>query len=127
MNLGLPKSKDRGAPTTRSKALRGSPVAPSAIDEVADTLGGEVARCAARATEHAMVLESIGVQSFDITRDIFRNARSPELLLLSHRIRGLVVHALSVLAELQCIAGRLDALAALRAADPALEPKDDDG
>jgi hypothetical protein len=74
-----------------------------------------------------MVLESIGVQSFDITRDIFRNARSPELLLLSHRIRGLVAHALGVLAELQCIAGRLDALAALRAADPALEPTERDG
>jgi hypothetical protein len=124
MNLGVAMSKDRRATAARGGVKSRTPVPPSAIDEVADTLSGEIGRCAARATESAIVLESIGVQSFDITRDIFRDAGPAELLLLSHRIRGLVSHALSVLADLQCTAGRLDALAALRAAEPALETKE---
>jgi hypothetical protein len=65
-----------------------------------------------------MLLESIATQSFALTGEIFRGARSAELLHLSHRMRGLVVHALGVLAELQCVAGRLDALAALRGVEP---------
>ena len=121
--MGKLKSMDRPAAASQGRAE--APSVPSAIDEIADALSGEIARCAARATEHAMLLESIGAQSFDMTGQIFRDARSTELLLLSHRIRGLVGHAFGVLAELQCIAGRLDALAALRAAEPALEPCDD--
>ena len=70
------------------------------------------------------VLESIGAQSFNVTSEIFRDARPAELLRLSHRMRGVVVHALGVLAELQCVAGRLDALAALRAVEPARAPRD---
>jgi hypothetical protein len=126
MNLMIGKDKARhrtvqGAP--RKKESGGA----SAFDEVADTLSGEIARCAARATEYAILLESVGVQTFDATGEIFRDARSAELLQVSHRIRGLVGQALGVLAELQCIAGRLDALAALRAAGLVLEPTDDGG
>ena len=99
---------------------------PRAIDEMMDLLNGEVGRCATWATENAMLLESIATQSFALTGEIFRGARSAELLHLSHRMRGLVVHALGVLAELQCVAGRLDALAALKGVEPTLTRTDDE-
>jgi hypothetical protein len=87
---------------------------PSPYDEVTDVLGGEVSRCAARAAEQALLLESIGAQTFAVTDEIFRAAAAGALLQRSHAIRGLVAHALAVLTELQCVAGRLDALATIR-------------
>jgi hypothetical protein len=122
--MGKLKSKDR----TANAAPRGvAAVPPSPIDEVAGALSAEIARCAACATERALLLESISTQSFNMSTEIFQDARSDKLRQLSHRIRGLVAHALGVLAELQCVAGRLDALAALRAAESTLEPGDDCG
>jgi len=61
-----------------------------------------------------MLLESIGSQTFAVTDEIFRASGAGSLLQRSHAIRGLVAHALAVLTELQCVAGRLDALAAIR-------------
>jgi hypothetical protein len=87
--------------------------APTPFDEVTSALGGEIARCAARAAEQAMLLESIGTQAFSMTSDIFHAGGAGTLLQRSHAIRGLVAHALAVLTELQCVAGRLDALATI--------------
>ncbi len=91
--------------------------------EVAAAISGEIARCSLRALEQAELLESVGVQSFEIGGEIFRDATAQELNRRSHALRGLVLHALGVLAELQHVSGRLDALAALRAAEEA----EDDG
>jgi hypothetical protein len=87
---------------------------PTPFDEVTDAVGGEIARCAARAAEQAMLLESIGAQTFAVTDEIVRDAGATRLLQRSHAIRGLVAHALAVLTDLQCVAGRLDALATIR-------------
>ena len=116
-----------GRSENRIGALRGregSIGGRASSDEVAATLHSEITRCATRATEHAMLLESIAAHSFTLTGEIFPDSRAPDLLQLSHRIRGIVLQGLGVLAELQCVAGRLDALASLRAADPSLEPRD---
>jgi hypothetical protein len=93
---------------------------PTAFDEMTDVLGGEVARCASRAAEQAILLGSIGAEALDVTSDVFRVAGSAHLLRRAHAIRGLVLNALTALTELQNIAGRLEALAALRgaASDP---------
>jgi hypothetical protein len=72
-----------------------------------------------------MLLEGVGVQSLEATAEISRGASSAELRQLSYKFRGLVMQALGVLADLQCIAGRLDALAALRAVAPELDRTDD--
>ena len=69
-------------------------------DERADALRREIKRCAARATEQALLLESIGAQSFDLT-EVWTDDDEDQLTRRSHDIRGLVVHALCVLAELQ--------------------------
>jgi hypothetical protein len=87
---------------------------PRSIDEVSDVLGGEIARCAVRAAEQAMLRERIGSQTFAVTDEIFRAGGAVILLQRSHALRGLVAHALAVLTELQCVAGRLDALATIR-------------
>jgi hypothetical protein len=105
----------RHATRNRIKPSNGRvPGVPTPLDEVTDALGGEIARCAARAAEQAMLLESIGSQTFVVTDEIFRDAGATRLIQRSHAIRGLVAHALAVLTELQCVAGRLDALATIR-------------
>ena len=45
-----------------------------------------------------------------------RDASSHELLRKAHEVKGLVAHARSVLADLQFQAGRMQTLAAIRAA-----------
>src|SRR5688572_17303728 len=97
------------------------------VDERADAVSHEIGRCAARGTEQSVLLESISAQSFTLTGEIFRDADADELTYRSHSIRGLVVNALGVLAELQYVAGRLAALAALRAAERAEEEVDEEG
>jgi transglutaminase-like putative cysteine protease len=89
------------------------------VHELAAALRGEITRCARRAVEQAELLESIGAQSFELVSEINADADTEALTRRSHGIRGLVVHSLVVLAELQRAAGRLDALAALRAAERA--------
>jgi hypothetical protein len=108
MNTARPPIRNRVKPPPRR------PPIPTPFDEVTDALGGEISRCATRAAEQAMLLESIGSQTFAVTDEIFRTARASTLLQRSHAIRGLVAHALAVLTELQCVAGRLDALATIR-------------
>jgi len=98
----------------RSASRPRGPGRPTPLDEMTDALSGEIAHCAALAAEKATVLESIGAQAFAVTGEIFRGAGSTDLLRRSHGIRGLVLHALTALTELQNIAGRLETLAALR-------------
>lgn len=101
----------------------GDTTASKTVDELGAAIRGEISRCARRAVEQAELLESIGEQSFELVSEIHGNADAEALRRRSHGIRGLVVHSLVVLAELQRVAGRLDALAAMRAAERA---NDDD-
>ncbi|MBX3260111.1 MAG: hypothetical protein KF782_10500 [Labilithrix sp.] len=96
------------------------------IRELCDAIRGEISRCAQHAAEQAELLESIGEQSFDTVGEIYSDSDSDALMRRSHRIRGLVVHGLVVLAELQSVVGRLDALAAMRAAERANDEPDAD-
>jgi hypothetical protein len=98
---------------------------PNALKEIAAALSGETARCMARSAEHAIALECIATQFVDATHETFADMRSTELFKLSHRMRGMVLNALSTLAELQCIAGRIESLAMVRATEPWLEMSDD--
>jgi hypothetical protein len=88
--------------------------APQPIDEVMASSSGEITRCARRAADHACLLESIGSLVVEMTCEVHKDSSSPELLRRARGIRGLVVHALGVLADLQCEAGRLDALAMIK-------------
>lgn len=94
-----------------------SPLKRAAVDEVGAAISGEVGRCVARASHQASLLESIAAQAFDLTCETFRDDDSDRLLARSHYLKGVVVHALQVVAELQCAVGELGALAAVRAAD----------
>lgn len=62
----------------------------------------------------------------DCVSEIYSNSDAGALRRRSHLIRGLVVHSHVVLAELQRVAGRLDALAVMRVAERANDPPDDD-
>lgn len=110
---GQPKPM-RGSPTAPAREVR--PGTAEGSSDVACAIQAEVARCAARAAEHAAVLESIGAQAFDAAGILFSDAPATELLRRAHEVRGLVLHALGVLADLQSEAGRLQALAAIREA-----------
>jgi hypothetical protein len=83
--------------------------------DVPATLIAEVSRCAARVGNLGAVLENIGGGAVEATCDIGRRFQSQDLERRAHRVRGVVMHGLSVLCELQCEAGRLHALAALQA------------
>ena len=93
--------------------------------ELSDALCEEISRCASRTVEQAELLESIGEQSFELVNEISSNADPQTLMRCSHGIRGLVMHSLIVLAELQRVAGRLDALATMRAAERANDVPDE--
>jgi hypothetical protein len=76
---------------------------------------GELSRCAGRLGDLGAALEQIGHEAVDATGDIGQSLAAHELQGRAHRIRGLVSQGLSVLGELQSEAGRLHALASLRA------------
>jgi hypothetical protein len=109
--MAKPKSKFRKPRTRRpsSPAVR--------VNDVAAAMSFEIGRCAARANEQAAQLQSIGDQALDLVGEIARDDGPRELLQRSSGIRGLVTHALAVLASLQCEAGRLDVIASLRDAE----------
>ena len=76
----------------------------------------EVARVSARAGEHAAILESIGIQAFEAAGTLAADASASDLVRRAHETRGIVLHALAVLADLQAEVGRMQTLAAMRQA-----------
>ena len=62
------------------------------------------------------MLESIGSQAFTTVGELARSAPPDDLVQKAHALRGLVLHGLAVLAELQSVAGSLAAFAAVRQA-----------
>jgi hypothetical protein len=100
--------KPNGDPTVTGTAV---------LVDIQCAVAMEVAHTASRAGEHASILESIGSRAFEAAGVLRRDASSHELLRKAHEVRGLVAHALGVLADLQFQAGRMQALAAIREAE----------
>jgi hypothetical protein len=115
----MAKVKPAASKLARTRRLSAS----TRESEVSAALQSQIGRCAARANDQAERLQCIGDQAFAEVGEIFRDADPKQLLQRSNAIRGLVGHALSVLAELLCEAGRLDAFAALREAESVGEPR----
>lgn len=79
----------------------------------ADGAEAEVRRCVARASEHAVVLGSVARAATDTLGETFADLPGEELAAQAHRLRGLVLHGLALLADLQLEAGRLEGLAVM--------------
>jgi len=88
---------------------------------VTATLVAETRRCVARANEQALLLESIAGAAVDAIGDLQVTDPSAQLAHRAHRLRGVVLNALVVLAEFQLVAGRLDALARVQEVTEELE------
>jgi hypothetical protein len=86
------------------------------LREVMARLDAETRRCVARANEQATLLESIAGDAVEAIGDIHADDPAQELAYRAHRLRGVVLNALVVLAEFQLVAGRLDALASIQQA-----------
>ncbi|MBX3218962.1 MAG: hypothetical protein KF795_00505 [Labilithrix sp.] len=93
--------------------------------EISDAIRAHITRCSERATEQAELLETIGEQSFEMVGEIHGGLSDDALRYHAHRMRGLVVHTLGVVAELQRVVGQLDALASMRAAERANDERDE--
>jgi len=74
-------------------------------------LSAETRRCVAHANEQAILLESIADAAVDAIGDLREDDPAAQLANRAHRLRGVVLNALAVLAEFQLVAGRLDLLA----------------
>ena len=79
-------------------------------------IGVEVMQALGAAGEQADVLKHVAAAAHDTTTNVYRDSPSAELCECASRIRGVVLHGLTVLAELQAQAGRLEGLAAARLA-----------
>ena len=84
------------------------------LDEVLDAISGEIARCAARARDHAASVEGTGALVTQMTAEVFRAAAPRELLQRAQGIQCVVLRGMTTLAELYREAGRLEELATLR-------------
>jgi hypothetical protein len=96
----------------QTRELRRRP--PTIADEVAGALRGEIRRAIGVASQQSVLLQSIAVQVTTLTDDILVDFSAEQLSQRAHEIRGVVIHGLCVLNELQHVNGRLEALAAIR-------------
>jgi hypothetical protein len=77
-------------------------VSQSAYRDLLVAFDAEIAAAATRAGDHAEVLGAIGAQAFEVAGLLGHHSSASELLRNAHQLRGLMIHALAVLAELQC-------------------------
>jgi hypothetical protein len=110
---GRKRRARRDGPASRASRDPGSNLAP---DEVTAAVSAQIARCVARAIDQAAILENIGSQAFSAVGELARSAPATDLLHKAHALHGLVLHALTAVAELQNVAGHLAAFAAVREA-----------
>lgn len=90
--------------------------------ELLAAISAEARRSVAHASEQATRLETIASDAMDAVGGVHVDDPPEELSYRAHRLRGLVLNALVVLAELQLIAGKLDLIASLqRGGHPGLE------
>lgn len=87
---------------------------PTVADEVGGAVRGEIRRAAGVATQQATILQSIAIQITSLTEEILADFTAEQLNQRAHQIRGVVIHGLCVLNELQHVNGRLESLAAIR-------------
>ncbi|MGC4064085.1 MAG: hypothetical protein QM784_05480 [Polyangiaceae bacterium] len=87
---------------------------PTPFDEILDAICAEIARCGARASEHASGIEGTGVLATQLTAEIYRDADPNDLLQRVHGIQCAVARGMTLLVELNREAGQLEALARLR-------------
>lgn len=86
----------------------------SVADEVAAAVRAEVRRTIGAATQRATLLRSIAAQVSALTTELLVDSAPEEHRQRAHELRGVVLHGLTVIAELQHINGRLETLAAIR-------------
>ena len=70
-------------------------------------IGVELMQVVGAAGEHAVTLEHVAAAAQDAAGNVYRDSPSTELRESASRIRGVVLHGLHVLTELQAQAGRL--------------------
>ncbi|MBX3232578.1 MAG: hypothetical protein KIT84_16505 [Labilithrix sp.] len=83
-------------------------------EEVTASVRGEVRRAVSAATQRATLLRSIASQVSALTTEILVDSTPEQHRQRAHELRGVVLHGLTVLAELQHINGRLETLATLQ-------------
>ncbi|HEY5960445.1 MAG TPA: hypothetical protein VIV60_28020 [Polyangiaceae bacterium] len=81
-----------------------------------DAITLEVARCAARSSDQAALLEGMGTLASRLTAEIYRDAPAQHLHLQAQGIHCVVQRGMAILAELNREAGRLEVLATMRSA-----------
>ncbi|MDX2054010.1 MAG: hypothetical protein SFV15_16535 [Polyangiaceae bacterium] len=96
------------------KPVKFRPSLQANVAEFAARLASDIQQAAQRVDEQASRLQIIGEQAVVMTCTIFRDSGPRDLRQHSNAIRGIVGHALAILADLQCEAGRLEALADLK-------------
>lgn len=91
---------------------------PTLADEVAGAVRGEIRRAISVAGQQSTLLHSIAVQVTALTDDLIADSTADQLNQRAHELRGVVIHGLNVLNELQHVNGRLESLAAIRRSFP---------
>lgn len=99
-----------------NRSKRGG-LASSSPDERRAFVSAELRRVGVRITEHSVVLETIAEQIGGLTIDLSPHLETSEVHRRSHMLRGAVAHVLTTAADIQMLAGKLDALAGVRTAD----------
>jgi hypothetical protein len=83
------------------------------VQAVESALRSQVGLSVTRLSEQAFGLTHVGTNMLEALGDTPRHATANELLKRAHQLRGLVLHGVSALVQLQAEAGRLEALAAI--------------
>lgn len=83
-------------------------------DEVTAAVRAEVRRAIGAATQRATLLRSIASQVSALTTELLVDSTPEQHRQRAHELRGVVLHGLTVLTDLQHINGRLETLAAIQ-------------
>jgi hypothetical protein len=82
--------------------------------ELAATLRGELRRAAARAGDAFEALQGLSALGLASTDELFPGATSRELRTFARQLRALAAESGRSVAEIECMAGRVEALASIR-------------
>ena len=82
--------------------------------ELAATIGGEIRRAAARAGDAFDALQGLSALGLASADELFPGATSVELRAFARQLRALATESGRTVAEIERVAGRVEALAAVR-------------
>lgn len=99
---------------TAARRKKPKPQSVSVGDEVTAAVRAEFRRSISAATQRATLLRSIASQVSTLTTEILADSTPDQHRQSAHELRGVVLHGLTVLTELQHINGRLETLAAIQ-------------